>query len=182
MVTGTGPLGCVPSELALRSQNGECNPELQQAGDLFNPQLVTALNELNKQYGSDVFVTANAFKMHSDFLNNPQDFGKKFIYIYIYMYVMFQKFSAGINQSNNFWFTGFVTSKEACCGQGPYNGLGLCNQFSNLCPNRDTYAFWDAFHPTERATRLIASQFMTGSTEYMNPMNLSTILAMDARN
>ncbi|XP_039140858.1 GDSL esterase/lipase LTL1-like [Dioscorea cayenensis subsp. rotundata] len=151
MVTGTGPLGCVPSELALRSQNGECNPELQQAGDLFNPQLVTALNELNKQYGSDVFVTANAFKMHSDFLNNPQDFG-------------------------------FVTSKEACCGQGPYNGLGLCNQFSNLCPNRDTYAFWDAFHPTERATRLIASQFMTGSTEYMNPMNLSTILAMDARN
>ncbi|KAK4397656.1 GDSL esterase/lipase [Sesamum angolense] len=31
---------------------------------------------------------------------------------------------------------GFTTSKIACCGQGPYNGLGLCTPFSNLCPNR----------------------------------------------
>ncbi|KAJ0961547.1 hypothetical protein J5N97_001532 [Dioscorea zingiberensis] len=77
IVTGTGPLGCVPSEIA-RSRNGECNPDLLQAGDLFNPQLVTILNELNTQYGSDVFVAANAFKMHSDFLSNPQAFGKTF--------------------------------------------------------------------------------------------------------
>ncbi|KAJ0967372.1 hypothetical protein J5N97_024289 [Dioscorea zingiberensis] len=78
IVTGTGPLGCVPSELA-RSQNGECNPDLLQAGDLFNPQLVTILNELNTQYGSDVFVAANAFKMHSDFLSNPQAFDKELL-------------------------------------------------------------------------------------------------------
>ncbi|GJN02396.1 hypothetical protein PR202_ga19742 [Eleusine coracana subsp. coracana] len=74
---------------------------------------------------------------------------------------------------------GFVTAKVACCGQGPYNGIGLCTPASNVCPNRDVYAYWDAFHPTERANRIIVSQFMHGSTDHISPMNLSTILAMD---
>lgn len=77
---------------------------------------------------------------------------------------------------------GFVTSKVACCGQGPYNGIGLCTQFSNLCRNRDLYAFWDPFHPSEKANRLIVEQIMSGSTLYMKPMNLSTILSLDAGN
>ncbi|PKA51031.1 GDSL esterase/lipase [Apostasia shenzhenica] len=150
LVTGTGPIGCAPAELAQRSRNGDCDPELQRAADLFNPQLVKTLNELNGQIGSHVFVAVNAFRMHMDFITNPQAYG-------------------------------FVTSKIACCGQGPYNGVGLCTVASNLCPNRDLYAFWDAFHPSERANRIIVSQFMTGSAGYMDPLNLTTILAIDAR-
>ncbi|XP_010936081.1 GDSL esterase/lipase At5g33370 [Elaeis guineensis] len=150
LVTGTGPLGCVPAELALRSTTGRCDPELNRASDLFNPQLIQALTEINSQIGSDVFVAVNSRKMHSDFISNPQAYG-------------------------------FATSKIACCGQGPYNGIGLCTPLSSVCPNRNLYAFWDQYHPTEKANRIIVSQFMTGSTEYMNPMNLSTILAMDAR-
>nr|ACU23725.1 unknown [Glycine max] len=149
LVTGTGPLGCVPAELAMHSQNGECATELQRAVSLFNPQLVQLLHELNTQIGSDVFISANAFTMHLDFVSNPQAYG-------------------------------FVTSKVACGGQGAYNGIGLCTPASNLCPNRDLYAFWDPFHPSERANRLIVDKFMTGSTEYMHPMNLSTIIALDS--
>ncbi|CAN1233860.1 GDSL esterase/lipase LTL1 [Linum perenne] len=74
---------------------------------------------------------------------------------------------------------GFVTSKVACCGQGPYNGLGLCTPASNLCPNRDIYAFWDPFHPSERANRMIVQSILTGDTRVMHPMNLSTVLEMD---
>ncbi|KAG6509092.1 hypothetical protein ZIOFF_034483 [Zingiber officinale] len=150
LVTGVGPLGCVPAELGLRSLTGRCDPELQRVPDLYNPQMIALLGDLNAQFGADVFVAVNAYKMHMDFITNPQSFG-------------------------------FVTSKIACCGQGPYNGIGLCTILSNLCPNRDIYAFWDAFHPTERANRIIVSQFMTGTNEYMNPMNLSSILAMDTR-
>ncbi|KAK6915296.1 GDSL lipase/esterase, partial [Dillenia turbinata] len=150
LVTGTGPLGCVPAELALRSRNGECAIELQRAANLFNPQLTDMLRSLNSEIGSDVFISANAFDMHMDFISNPQAYG-------------------------------FVTSKVACCGQGPYNGLGLCTVLSNLCPNRDIYAFWDAFHPSERANRIIVQRILTGSTKYMHPMNLSTIMEVDSR-
>ncbi|KAJ1413825.1 SGNH hydrolase superfamily [Sesbania bispinosa] len=151
LVTGTGPLGCVPAELAQRSTNGECSQELQRAASLFNPQLVQIIRQLNSEIGSDVFIGANTQQMSNDFIHDPQAYG-------------------------------FVTSKIACCGQGPYNGIGLCTVASNLCPNRDIYAFWDPFHPSERANKYIVQQILSGTTEYMYPMNLSTILALDAKN
>ncbi|KAH7840662.1 hypothetical protein Vadar_019887 [Vaccinium darrowii] len=149
LVTGTGPLGCVPAELGMRSRNGQCAPELQQAAALFNPQLVQMLTNLNTKIGGHVFIAANAQQMHMDFISDPQAYG-------------------------------FVTSKVACCGQGPYNGIGLCTPASNLCPNRDLYAFWDPFHPSEKANKFIVQQIMSGSNKYMNPMNLSTIMALDS--
>ncbi|GAV69754.1 Lipase_GDSL domain-containing protein [Cephalotus follicularis] len=150
LVTGTGPMGCVPAELAMRSTNGQCDPQLMQAAALYNPQLQGMLRDLNNDYGSDIFIAANTQRMHSDFISDPQQYG-------------------------------FETSKVACCGQGPYNGLGLCTAASNLCPDRDLYAFWDAFHPSEKANRLIVQQITTGANEYIYPMNLSTILALDSR-
>ncbi|KAJ9179981.1 hypothetical protein P3X46_008290 [Hevea brasiliensis] len=150
LVTGTGPLGCVPAERAMRGRNGECSIELQRATGLFNPQLVQMLNRLNREIGSDIFIAVNANEMSLDFVTNPQAYG-------------------------------FVTSQVACCGQGPYNGIGLCTAASNLCPNRDIYAFWDPFHPTEKANRIIVQRILTGSNKYMNPMNLSTIMLLDSR-
>lgn len=147
LVTGTGPMGCVPAELAQRSPTGECAVELQRAGALFNPQLASMVSSINSEIGSDVFISANAFDMHMDFVSNPRAYG-------------------------------FVTSKVACCGQGPYNGIGLCTVLSNLCPNRDIFAFWDPFHPSERANRIIVQQIFTGSSKYMHPMNLSTVKYM----
>lgn len=76
---------------------------------------------------------------------------------------------------------GFTTSKIACCGQGPYNGLGLCTPLSNLCPNRNEYVFWDPFHPPERANGIIVDMILNGSTNYMRPMNLNTFFALDTK-
>lgn len=78
-------------------------------------------------------------------------------------------------------WTGFKESKTACCGQGPYNGFGLCTVFSNICDNRDDYVFWDPFHPSERANRLIVEQIFNGSRTHMYPKNLNTIMALDSR-
>ncbi|WJX85642.1 hypothetical protein P8452_68061 [Trifolium repens] len=150
LVTGTGPMGCAPAERAMRGINGECGIELQRAANLYNPQLVQMLQGLNQEIGSDVFIAADAYRMHMDYISNPQAYG-------------------------------FATSRVACCGQGPYNGLGLCTPVSNLCPNRELNAFWDAFHPTEKANKIIVQQILRGSAQYMSPMNLSTIMELDSR-
>ncbi|KAK9075039.1 hypothetical protein SSX86_003358 [Deinandra increscens subsp. villosa] len=148
LVTGAGPLGCVPASLARFSKKGECAADLQQASELYNVQLVNMVSSLNKKIGSNVFITVQTHLLHLNFITNPKAFG-------------------------------FKTSQEACCGQGPYNGLGLCTPLSNLCKDRNAYVFWDAYHPSERANRLIAQEIFNG-TKYMNPMNLSTLMAMDS--
>lgn len=76
LITGTGPLGCAPAELAQHSQNGECAPELQRAAELYNPQLYQMIDDLNSKIGSHVFINVNSKKMHSDFINDPAAFGK----------------------------------------------------------------------------------------------------------
>lgn len=75
LVTGTGPMGCVPAELALRSGNGECDVELQRASSLFNPQLVEMVKGLNREIGAHVFIAVNAYEMNMDFVNNPRAYG-----------------------------------------------------------------------------------------------------------
>lgn len=75
LVTGTGPMGCVPAELAFRSRNGDCDLELQRAASLYNPQLVEMIKGLNKEIGADVFIAVNAYEMHMDFVSNPQAHG-----------------------------------------------------------------------------------------------------------
>ncbi|KAL8208401.1 hypothetical protein R6Q57_007813 [Mikania cordata] len=150
LVTGSGPLGCIPSVIALTA-NGQCVYEPQYAAGLYNSALVQMVQGLNQELGSDYFIAVNAIRMQNDFINNPQAFG-------------------------------FITSKVACCGQGPYNGIGICNPTSNVCANRDLYVFWDPFHPTERANRIIVDTIFDGSEKYMHPMNLSTIMALDSVN
>ncbi|KAL8253457.1 hypothetical protein R6Q59_037150 [Mikania micrantha] len=145
LVTGTGPLGCVPASLARHSVKGECAADLQEAAELFNPQLVNMVASLNEKIGSKIFITVETNLMNLNFITNPKA----------------------------------LTSQEACCGQGPYNGLGLCTPLSNICQDRNAYVFWDAYHPSERANRLIAQEIFNG-TKYMNPMNLSTLMVMDS--
>ncbi|KAL8488301.1 hypothetical protein ACS0TY_024090 [Phlomoides rotata] len=149
LVTGVGPLGCAPAELAMRSTNGECAEEPNRASDIFNSLLRPMIADLNKQYGSsNTFVAVNALQRQKDLISDPKAYG-------------------------------FETAKVACCGQGPYNGLGLCTIASNICEDRDKYVFWDAFHPSDRANRIIVQTIYNGSDEYMAPMNLKTIMDLD---
>ncbi|KAE8772676.1 GDSL esterase/lipase [Hordeum vulgare] len=95
VVTGTGPLGCAPAQVA-RSRGGECDADL------------TSMEELNARYGSRTFIAASTFRIHLDFISDPAAYG-------------FQT----------------ATEAEACCGQGPHNGVGLCTALSDVCVDRD---------------------------------------------
>jgi hypothetical protein len=76
IVTGTGPLGCVPAELAMRGTDEDrCDAELQRASTLYNPQLQHMVQGLNKKIGKDIFITANTALIHSDYISNPKAYG-----------------------------------------------------------------------------------------------------------
>ncbi|KAK7374488.1 hypothetical protein VNO80_07918 [Phaseolus coccineus] len=75
IVTGTGPMGCAPAELAMRGKNGECSAELQRAAALYNPQLEQMIVELNNKIGTVIFIAANTALMHNDFITNPKAYG-----------------------------------------------------------------------------------------------------------
>jgi len=75
IVTGTGPMGCAPAELAMRGKNGECSSELQRAAALYNPQLEQMIVDLNSKIGTVIFIAANTALMHNDFITNPKAYG-----------------------------------------------------------------------------------------------------------
>ncbi|KAJ0658736.1 putative triacylglycerol lipase [Helianthus annuus] len=87
LVMGTGPMGCVPAELAQHSRAGECSVELQRASDLFNPQLNDMLKSLNDEKGDQVFVAANTMKMHMDYISNPQAYGSVWVLVSVEMVI-----------------------------------------------------------------------------------------------
>lgn len=86
LVTGVGPLGCIPAQLATRSINGECVNEIQQAAQFFNQLLLQMTKDLNTQLGCDVFIVANAYQMNMNLITNPQNFGIINVYLIISLF------------------------------------------------------------------------------------------------
>jgi phospholipase/lecithinase/hemolysin len=61
--------------------------------------------------------------------------------------------------------------ESACCGSGRLNAEQYCNASSNLCENRNEYAFWDGSHPTQTASRLAARALYNSELRYATPIN-----------
>lgn len=51
---------------------------------------------------------------------------------------------------------GFKFALMACCGAGRYNGQVLCLPIFKPCPDRQDHIWWDEFHLTEAANKLVA--------------------------
>lgn len=73
-------------------------------------------------------------------------------------------------------FSVFKDVKTACCGNKTELGLGDCTKGAHLCTNRDDYLFWDAFHPSQKASKLAANILVFGEEpEYVSPINFSCL-------
>ncbi|CAI0468307.1 unnamed protein product [Linum tenue] len=150
LVFGSGEFGCWPALLAIR---GTADGEYCDA-ELLNAASLfnTRLNRLVQQLNGRlgyVFVTAANAVTISNAIRN------------------------------NPGAYGFTEARVACCGQGPYNGLGQCTPASNLCPNRDEYVFWDSTNPTDKAEGLFVEGILSGPADVVFPINLNTMLAME---
>ncbi|CAI0468306.1 unnamed protein product [Linum tenue] len=79
VVVGAGPFGCWPAILATRgsADDGECDPELQNAAALFDSQLNRLARRLNGRLGGVFFVAANSVTLANELIDNPEAYGKK---------------------------------------------------------------------------------------------------------
>lgn len=67
---------------------------------------------------------------------------------------------------------GFKEVKAACCGLGNLKAKVACIPISSYCPNRSDHVFWDLYHPTEAAARIIVETAFNGPRQYAFPVNL----------
>uniref|UniRef100_A0A0D9VXI5 GDSL esterase/lipase n=1 Tax=Leersia perrieri TaxID=77586 RepID=A0A0D9VXI5_9ORYZ len=55
----------------------------------------------------------------------------------------------------------FDLSRRACCGTGTIETSVLCNQGAvGTCANATGYVFWDGFHPTDAANKVLADALL----------------------
>lgn len=75
IISNMGPIGCAPSVLSTRSQNGECIQEVNGYAITFNAALKPMLESLQAELPGSVFLNANAFDVVKSILDNPLKYG-----------------------------------------------------------------------------------------------------------
>ena len=59
------------------------------------------------------------------------------------------------------YFAGFFEARKACCGSELIETSFLCNAKSpGTCANASEYVFWDGFHPTEAANKVLSNDLL----------------------
>ncbi|ESR61552.1 hypothetical protein CICLE_v10018082mg [Citrus x clementina] len=71
---------------------------------------------------------------------------------------------------------GFSDVSSACCGDGTLGGLVQCGKEGyKICENPNAFLFWDYFHPSEHAYKLISKALWHGKDSVIRPVNLKTL-------
>ncbi|CAN1818941.1 GDSL esterase/lipase EXL3, partial [Linum perenne] len=131
-VFGAPPLGCIPSSRTIAGGiKRKCSEKYNQASQLFNAKLEVALHTMNTN------LDANA----------------RIVYIDIYTPL--------IDLIVNYQSYGFEIADTGCCGTGKLEASVLCNKYNPFtCTDDSKYLFWDGYHPSEKAYRILVNKLL----------------------
>lgn len=73
-------------------------------------------------------------------------------------------------------YTEFNTTDHGCCGSGVFGEAG-CNSTAPLCQDRNSFFFWDRFHPTQAVSAFTANVLFVGNETYVHPVNVQQLVA-----
>ncbi|GMY31211.1 GDSL esterase/lipase At5g55050-like [Fagus crenata] len=93
-------------------------------------------------------------------------------------YSYFDTYSVLLSFIQNPTAYGFAEVKSACCGLGNLNAKVACLPIAKYCSNRRDHVFWDLYHPTEAAHRILVDDIFDGSSQYTFPMNVRQLIAV----
>ncbi|KAF5192451.1 GDSL esterase/lipase [Thalictrum thalictroides] len=130
-VTSLPPLGCLPAAITLfGSDTNECVPRLNQAAMSFNNKLNSTAQILKSRLSGLKILVFDIYQPLYDLATKPSD-------------------------------NGFTEARKACCGTGIIETSFLCNSRSiGTCKNASEYVFWDGFHPSEAANKIISDDLL----------------------
>lgn len=130
-VLGAPPIGCVPSQRTL--------------GGGLERDCYEKENEAAKLFNSKL--SAKIDRLAKD---RPD---ARIVYVDIYYPLL--------DLIQNPTANGFKIAKKGCCGTGVIEAALLCNPLDPTCADDSIYVFWDAYHPTEKAYRILVKQIVS---------------------
>ncbi|KAK7262220.1 hypothetical protein RJT34_29783 [Clitoria ternatea] len=130
-VTSLPPIGCLPAAITIFGyQSNECLTSLNSDAINFNEKLNTTSQNLQKMLPGLNLVVLDIYQPLYDLVTKPFE-------------------------------NGFFEARKACCGTGLIETSILCNKRAiGTCANASEYVFWDGFHPSEAANRVLAENLI----------------------
>jgi phospholipid:diacylglycerol acyltransferase len=130
-VTTLAPTGCLPAAITIfSSDHNACVDKLNADAVSFNNKLNATSQSLVKSLSGLNVVVFDIYTPLLNLVTKPAD-------------------------------NGFVEARRACCGTGLVETSILCNAKSvGTCSNASQYVFWDGFHPSEAANKILADDLL----------------------
>eukprot|EP01018_Ginkgo_biloba_P036545 Gb_24791 [translate_table: standard] len=131
LVAGISLLGCSPSERTFLAFLGRpCNDAINEAAFGFNKKWEPTLGRLQRSLPGLRLVYSDSFSIVEDAIQNPYKYG-------------------------------FEVINRGCCGTGLTEMGQQCNQSARFsCTDASKFVFWDAVHPTQRMSEVVANRVM----------------------
>ncbi|CAN6475596.1 unnamed protein product [Victoria cruziana] len=146
VVTAIGQIGCIPYELSRLSRNGS--------------ECVGSINRAVQMFNAGLRALVIRLNRRLPDAN----------------FVFFNSYFAFQDIMDNAAYYGFSVTDRGCCGVGRNNGQITCLPFQQPCDDRESYLFWDAFHPTEAANDIVARKaYGSSSASEIYPMNIQQL-------
>ncbi|GJN40413.1 hypothetical protein PR202_gb29621 [Eleusine coracana subsp. coracana] len=126
---GMPPVGCVPSQRTLGGGlTRQCEEKRNWAAQLYNARIQDMIHRLNNNgdsSGTTLVVYLDIYRILDDLMERGDKYG-------------------------------FTETTKGCCGTGTIEVTGLCDaRFVSVCDHVSNHVFFDSYHPTERAYRII---------------------------
>ncbi|XP_009625753.1 GDSL esterase/lipase At5g22810 isoform X1 [Nicotiana tabacum] len=130
-VTTVPPIGCLPASITIFGKDSNhCVKKMNKVAVSFNNKLNSTSINLQKNLSGLNLVVLDIYQPFLDLVTHPAD-------------------------------NGFFEARKACCGTGLLETSILCNAKSpGTCANASEYVFWDGFHPTEAANKILANDLL----------------------
>ncbi|PON53405.1 Lipase [Parasponia andersonii] len=130
-VTTLPPVGCLPAAITLfGSGSNQCVERLNNDAISFNRRLNFTAQSLQNRLSNLTLIVLDIYTPLRNLVSQPAE-------------------------------NGFSEARRGCCGTGLVETSLLCNPRTvGTCRNASEYVFWDAFHPSEAANRILANSLV----------------------